>query len=337
VAAALVLTSAPAQARISDPIITGAANPGVARAPLGDGRAWVMMTTGSPTAGGNIRTAPAATGPWKKRGKGLLTHAPGWMRKKPVWAPSLVRATDGRWHVYYAGLVKGTTRNRCIGTGVADTAVGPFKPAGRPIACYSGSGTDPKDQIRREGPNKFSLIDPTPAIVDGDYVLTYKTSYVRSSGPRWHTTTRLLRLDPAYPSRPIANPRKADGGSIRITNSVHKYIEENPVLVERGGRYTLFTSFGWYGRCVYWTRYRQNGSLWNGWLKKSPTRLALPSGASTCGSGNAQVTRGAGQKGWRIWFNGHPDPKTTKGGPDGLYVGVVRWPGGKPRISSLLH
>ena len=125
---------------------------------------------------------------------------------------------------------------------------------------------------------------------------------------------------------------------MKLADSVHKYIEENPVMVKHGSRYTLATSFGWYGTCDYWTRYRQNDDLWTGWLKKSPSRLRFASGIHTCGTGNGQLTSNATGTSWRLWFNGHPDyPASTAGGPDGLYVGVVRWHDGKPRVVKLLH
>ncbi len=114
-------------------------------------------------------------------------------------------------------------------------------------------------------------------------MLTYKTGHKLPSGD-WHTTTRMVRLDPAQPQRTLPNPRDPDGGSVKITDSVHRYIEENPVFVKHGDQFTLFTSFGWYGTCDYWTRYRQN----------------------------------------------------TSGGPDGLYVGVIEWNDGRPRVPFLL-
>ncbi len=328
---------APAHARVADPIMKGAANPGVLLTTVDGARKWVLMTTTHPTKGRKIWTASKASGPWTKSRNALLTKAPRWMRNKPVWAPSVVQATDGRFHVYYAGVVKNKkgTSPRCIGTGVADRATGPFVPDNQPIACFTGSGTRPDDLVKAEGKRTTTFIDATPAILDGQYYLLYKTGYSRAKGPRWHTTTRLLQLDPANPSNIVANPRHADGRSVKITDSKHRYIEENPVLVKRGKKYTLFTSFGWYGTCNYWTRYRQHTNLWKGWLRKKPTRLPMRT-ARTCGSANAQVTPGVVKGSWRYWFNGHPDA-ATKGGPDGLYVGRLTWSKGKPSVRGLIR
>jgi hypothetical protein len=178
------------------------------------------------------------------------------------------------------------------------------------------------------GGARSSLIDPTPARIGAATYLTYKTQY-RRADHLWHTTTRLVRLDPADPSRTVANRVHANGASVRITNSVNKYIEENPVLVARGGRFTLFTSFGWYGTCHYFTRFRQSTNPWTGWPAKAHV-LAMPKG--TCGTGNAQVV--AAGRGWRIFFNGHRDGKPHH--PFMLYVGKVTWSGGTPEVPARL-
>jgi hypothetical protein len=309
----------------------GFANPGVVH----DGEKWVMLSTGSWSTGGRIAVAEEAKGPWQRLGRDLLTRRPQWASTSnhSVWAPSIVRADDGHYVVYYAAVVQGTSKRRCIGTAHADRSTGPFVPNDRPIACWAGSGTNPFDAVRPESSN-FSLIDATPARVGSQLVLTYKTSrgYQSSGQQMWHTTTRMLKLDPANPARPVANPRHADGGSIKLTDANSKYIEENPVMVKRGDRYTLFTSFGWYGTCDYYTRYRQNGSLWNGWLDRGPSRLPMPS--DTCGTGNAQVVRGLPADSWRIFYNGHVTD--VRRSPFTLYVGWVAWDNGRPRVPGRL-
>ncbi|MDT0381923.1 family 43 glycosylhydrolase [Streptomyces sp. DSM 42041] len=307
------------------------ANPGVVH----DGDKWVMLSTGSWSTGGRIAVADAAKGPWDRLSRDLLTRRPQWASTSnhSVWAPSIARADDGGYVVYYSAVVRGTDGRRCIGTGRADRSTGPFVPHDRPIACWAGSGTNPFDAIPSESGN-FKLIDATPARVGSQLVLTYKTSngYQSSGRQMWHTTTRMLKLDPARPDRPVANPRHADGGSIKLTDARSKYIEENPVMVKRGARYTLFTSFGWYGTCDYHTRYRQNGSLWNGWLDRGPTRLPMPS--DTCGTGNAHVVRGLPDDSWRVFYNGHVTD--VRRSPFTLYVGWVAWNNGRPKVPGRL-
>ncbi|MBB2893422.1 hypothetical protein [Flexivirga oryzae] len=293
------------------------------------------------TATGNWRklhvgTAPKARGPWKVSKKRLLTTRPKWMstnKKASVWAPSLIRGDNGKFVVYYSGVVKGTKGRRCIGSATGNSATHAFHPDSRPIACWKGSGTSPKDKIKSEGAG-FSLIDPTPARIGNTTVLTYKTQF-RAHG-KWHTTIRMVKLNSASPNHVVANPVHANGQSIRLTNSWSKYIEENPVLVKHGKRYTLFTSFGWFGRCNYVTRYRQNTSLWTGWKHKKAANLKFPANTNTCGRGNAQVMRGTKSGTWRIFFNGHPDGPEPGHGPKGLYVGSVAWHHGRPSVTAIL-
>jgi hypothetical protein len=328
-------TSAAAESQttwpVDPPIQTGMANPGIVH--TGDN--WVSVTTGSWDRAGLIRTATELKGHWTSTGRAFLTRRPAWMNAtdKSVWAPSIVQAADGSYRVFYAGLVAGESHFRCIGTGHSPDPRGPFEPYDRALSCYSGSGANAYDTIPPEGAG-LEIIDATPAWAGSTLVLTYKTGHKLPSGD-WHTTTRMVRLDPAQPQRTLPNPRDPDGGSIKITDSVHRYIEENPVLVKRGDRFTLFTSFGWYGTCDYWTRYRQNTSLWWGWLDNGPTALDFPNAMNTCGTGNAHVTPGLAEDSWRIVFNGHPD-QDTSGGPDGLYVGVIEWNDGRPRVPFLL-
>lgn len=315
------------------PVAYGLANPGV----ILEGNTWVVHSTGGWN-GHNVGTFWPG-GRYSVTSKPLLikqTKKPApapWMsrRDRSVWAPSVVKASDGGYVVYYAAVVKNSSSARCIGTGTARQPAGPFKRNARALACWEGSGANPYDKLRSEG-RGFSLIDATPAQVGSTLVLTYKTQYRPPGSNQWHTTTRMVRLDPADPAKTLPNPVHPDGRSIKITDSKHKYIEENPVLVRRGRTNTLFTSWGWYGTCGYSTRYRQNSSLWTGWLKKGPAPLRFTKKPNTCGTGNAQVTRGVKAGTWLIFFNGHTD-KATKGGPGGLYVGNVKWRKGKPKVT----
>lgn len=321
--AAASLTSSPAGAAptalaVDPPVATGIANPGLIHA---DGE-WVTGSTGGYSATGTIHTAPELAGPWRSTGTRMLTAPAPWMstEDKGTWAPSMVQASDGSYRLFFAAPVKQKAPNgasqRCIGAARADTARGPFVPFDRPVSCFSGSDANAYDTIANEAAGSgraFSLIDATPATFGDTMVLTYKTSFVTdsTSTPVWHTTTRMVRLDLANPERVLPNPVNADGGSVKLTDARSEDIEENPVLVQRSGVYTLFTSYGLYGQCGYWTRWRQNTGLWNGWLSTTPTRLSFPASVDTCGTGNAHVTRGLPEGSWRIAFNGHPDADTS--------------------------
>ncbi len=333
--------AAPAHA-VDRPVATGIANPGVV---FHDGR-WYTGSTGAWDAVGTMHSAPELAGPWTSTGQPMLSKKAAWMgQSKGTWAPSIIKSRSGDFRMFFSAPIprrgdKGD--ERCIGAARADHPRGPFVPYDVPVACFSGSGVGGQDLIADESsgfPNRaFSLIDPTASWLDGELVLTYKTSFVTEPGtnPLWHTTQRMLRLDPDNPQTVIANPVHADGGSVKLADRTNKYIEENPVIVKRNGTFTLFTSWGWYGTCNYVTDWRQNTSLWTGWLSKTPTRLSFPSSVDTCGTGNAHVTRGLPDGSWRIVFNGHPDAATA-GGPDGLSIGTRGWTAwGQPRVTGLI-
>ena len=303
-------------------------NPGV----IYDASRWVVLSTGGWDTAGHIATAAGAAGPWRKDATHhLLTKRPAWASKTDhsVWAPSIVKVGTGHYVVYYAAVVLGQKSARCIGSGSGSSPTGPFIPSDRALACYKRSGANAYDTIATEGAN-FGLIDPTPARVGSHLLLTYKTQFLRSD-KQWHTTIRMVELNSADPTMTAANPIHAGGGSVQLTNRVNKYIEENPVLVQHGSTFTLFTSYGWYGTCVYSTRYRQNASLWHNWLAKASHALPMPK-HNTCGSGNAQVVRGPSSGPWRIFFNGHMTGPHT---PFGLYAGTVTWSSGTPEVGRL--
>jgi len=340
-------TAATAAAPVRKPAVKKLANPGVVQ-DASTGR-WVVHGTGSwanhPVS--ESRTTDATGRYAKVVGRRLLAAEgiPSWMgstnaqgkRDTSIWAPSVLRSASGTYVAYFAVTVKGAGSSRCIGTGTSTSAAGPFTASARAIACWKGSGASPVDKIAKEGKG-FSLIDPTPVQLASETVLTYKTqrSFKRNGKLVWHTTTRLLRLDPNDPTRTVANPARAGGGSIKITDATSRYIEENPVMVQRDGTFTLFTSFGWYGTCNYVTRYHQSTSLWdkNSWLQAKHRTVPFPKKLNTCGRGNAQVI-GTGGDTWAIYFNGHANRATTKGGPKNLYVGAVRWKSGKPVVRSV--
>ncbi|WP_194839814.1 MULTISPECIES: family 43 glycosylhydrolase [Aeromicrobium] len=323
--------------KVRKPVVKSLANPGVVQGT--DGR-WVIHGTGSWASHSvTVSKGTSAAGPYagvQKRRLLKESTVPTWMgatkegeRNRSIWAPSVARS-GGTYVAYFAVTVKGAGSARCIGTGVSTNARGPFTASPKALACWKGSGAKPYDQIASEGKG-FSLIDPTPTWLSStQLVLTYKTQIKRNG--KWHTTTRLLQLDPADPTRVAAQ----HGKSIKISDARSKYIEENPVLVKRGSRYTLFTSFGWYGTCNYRTRYHQSKNLWSSrsWLKAKHTNLKFPKNTNTCGNGNAQVVNTGSDK-WLIFFNGHANRKKTPGGPSNVYVGTVKWKSAKPYVSKV--
>ncbi|MDX6275911.1 MAG: arabinan endo,5-alpha-L-arabinosidase [Nocardioidaceae bacterium] len=327
---------------VRKPAVANLANPGVVRESANG--LWVIHGTGSWTShpiSVSKTTSPSSFHKISKQP--LLTGAvPDWMgamskgkRDKSIWAPSVIQGGNGLYVAYFAVTVRHHGAARCIGMGTSAYSVGPFTPQDKALACFKGSGVNAHDNPKSEGKG-FSFIDPTPVILGSEMVLTYKTQI--KNGSKWHTTTRLLKLDLTDPTKVVGNPAHNSGASIKIANSSSKYIEENPNLALHGGTYTLFTSFGFYGTCDYVTRYhRVNGSsLWKGktWLDANPHNLPFPKNTNTCGRGNAQVSNVGGDL-WRIYFNGHASRSKTPGGPKNLYVGNVTWKKGKPYVSKI--
>jgi hypothetical protein len=286
---------------------------------------WIDLATGSWSRPGEISTAPAAKGPWTLTGTHLLTRRPRWTAKKDdsVWAPSLAKV-GGRYVVFYAAVIKGERPKRCIGTGESASPAGPFVPRDRPISCIAGHGApDPEPGVAARN----STIDATPSWVriDGQrrLFLTYKTQHKKADG-HYFSTIRMVRLNPADRAQSVIG--RSHQLTVRPSN-----IEENPILVKRGKVLTLFTSLGGYTLCSYHTEWRQSRRLWH-WPQASH-RLSFPAGTNTCGTGDAAIARGLPRNSWRIFFSGrYPTrPSSFK-----LYVGALAWPGGKPRVASIL-
>ncbi len=215
-------------------------NPGV----LFDSGKWYVLRTGRWNKPLLATTTDESATSWVEEDKKFLEKTPEWMSKENngVWAPSILKKKDGTGYVvYFAGLVKGSKQRRCIGAATAKAPEGPFEPDDRALACYEGSGAQPRDPV--ESKYRISLIDPTPARVGDSVWLTYKVQ--RKAGKtHFVSTTRLLELNPDNPSKPRDNATK----SRQITQhkgevgSDGNAIEENPVLVHRGDRFMLFTS-----------------------------------------------------------------------------------------------
>jgi Glycosyl hydrolases family 43 len=286
---------------------------------------WIDLATGSWSQPGTISTAQQAKGPWTLANKNLLTRRPQWaaVNDHSVWAPSLIKI-GGKYVVFYAAVIKGEGPRRCIGTGISDQPSGPFEPRDQPISCIAGHGAPDSEPGVAAG---NSTIDATPsyATVNGKrrLYLTYKTQHTKPDG-HYYTTIRMVRLNASSAATGIV------GRSHRLTTRPDN-IEENPVLVQRGDTFTLFTSLGGYTLCTYHTEWRQSKDLWH-WPQAS-RRLSFPAATNTCGTGDAAIASGVPQDSWRIFFSGrYPNP----GDSFKLYVGKLTWPGGKPRVTAML-
>lgn len=342
--------SAPVTARTTTPTVPGWAisDPGVIPAVDAAGTPYdVVLQTGAWSSERTISTAthPEKPGSWKHvTDEHLLNRLPPTASAADaIWAPSGIgNLATQRYYTFYSAPVAGHTHDaadppRCIFSGVSrsnllDPAVlkphqGLFRSNPQPLVCWSGSGTSPADRIGRPAAN-FSLIDPTPTMLDGQLFLTYKTQR-KLAGGTWVTTTRMVQLDPSNPGTTII------GGDHQLVSWRNISIEENPVMVQRGSKYVLFTSRGFYhANChttshPYHSVYRVSGDKWS-WKKKKIHTLSVPQG--TCGTGNAQPVTTADGTHDRFYFNGRwPDPL----GPLHLYVGRLSWHGATPSVTRL--
>ncbi|GAA1343627.1 hypothetical protein [Actinocatenispora thailandica] len=333
VVAPSTLTAAPAAAAdYRTPVASyKIGDPGVLHA----GGKWVVLATGSWSTTNTISTATEAAGPWSRVGNALLTRRPGWASSgdHSVWAPSEVRV-DGssgtRYVVFYAAVLAGQASKRCIGTGVSSSPTGPFVPRDKPISCIAGYGAaDPEPGTVAAD----STIDPTASYVtiDGQrrLYLLYKTqhvAYVDSNGQKhYYSTIRMVRVNIASYATEVL------GDSHQLTKRTDNPIEENPVLVQRGATFTLFTSVGGYTTCNYHTEWRQSTHIWS-WPATSH-RLSFPANTNTCATGDAQVAPGLPDNSWRIFFSGrYPYASSSFK----MYVGTVTWSNGTPEVYSIL-
>lgn len=322
VALALAGFSVPARAayrRPAAPFTIG--DPGVLYA---EGH-WTALATGSWDGPSEVATAPQAAGPWSPSAHHLLTRRPLWTSTSDhvVWSPAETQI-GSHFVVFYAALINREEPTRCIGTGISDSPTGPFVPRDVPIVCVAGHGApDPEPGVLSIN----STIDPMPSwlTIDGrrQLYLTYKTQHQRADGA-YYSTIRMVRLNIE------SNATAVLGRSHKLTIRPDD-IEENPVIVQRGNVFTMFTSVGGYTLCSYHTEWRQSTHLWR-WPHTS-TRLAFPGNTDTCSTGDAQVVPGLLPDSWRIFYSGrYPAVPSSFH----LYVGNLIWPNGRPAVSWLL-
>jgi hypothetical protein len=323
-------------------------NPGVIPAVDRRGRPYdVVLQTGSWRSERTISTAihPERPGSWKHvTDRHLLNHLPSRASNADaIWAPSGIGdAATGRYYVFFSAPVAGHTRDateppRCIFSGVSRSNVldplaikkhqGLFRAYDQPLVCWQHSGTHPADTIGRPAKN-FSLIDPTPTMLDGRMFLTYKTQRKLTDG-RWVTSTRMVQLDAGNPGQAVV------GKDRQLVSWRNVSIEENPVMVQHGGTYVLFTSRGFYhANChttahPYHTVYRVSKDKWS-WGHRPVRTLSVPRG--TCGTGNAQPILTAADTADRFFFNGRWRKPL---GALHLYVGRLTWKGSTPKVTTI--
>jgi beta-xylosidase len=155
-------------------------------------------------------------------------HRAGKRRFVKAWAPSIGRASSGRWLAAYAAPLRRNPQKRCIGIASADRPLGPYRHhRRRPIVC----------------PRYQGAIDPDIFRTRGRTYLLWKTSGIWG---REATTIRVRQLKP--------NGRAFKRGTrthtlLRTAHSWEGPLIENPSMIRHRGRLYLFYSANrWYNR-----------------------------------------------------------------------------------------
>ncbi|KAJ5104914.1 Glycoside hydrolase family 43 [Penicillium alfredii] len=128
---------------------------------------WYAFATNPKKKSPNTIHLPVATSTdfvnWTlHKGYDALPTMGDWERKENHWAPDMIQRHDGKFVVYYSGLVKHYGKHHCIGAAVSQDSdpLGPYIPQNEPFAC----------------PHKYGgAIDPSPfQDTDGTMYVTYK-------------------------------------------------------------------------------------------------------------------------------------------------------------------
>lgn len=349
----VTVTSVPARALPPAPAPAGpwaAPDPGVFRT----ADEFVVAATG--VHGARIMRAPSANGPWSAPVSPFASRAP-WAADSIVWAPDGLYS-NGQWVIYFAARPAPNPNfplddnARCIGVATAPGADGPFSFESAPLVCPQGHGAhddmraNPGARNRREG-----VIDAAPVRVriDGQarLYLVYKTQGLPA-------TIRLVRL-----SDDGTDIGTRPGGTYRRSNQLIASRARNfddtiqaPTIVQRGGRFILFTANGLYTRCAYSTGWYRSYDIWK-WAGARWHVLLSQENTGVCGPGAADVTqpqlvRGTGAvrswmflSGWVCDDDLNPCARNGQRLQDDglrvLYVAVIDWDGTTPRLQGFVQ
>jgi hypothetical protein len=276
----------------------------------------------------NIARSPVDAGPWDVVATPALTRRPSWATSDPLWAPDIQRVRGG-WVMYFAAGISGADVNsRCIGVATSHTAFGPYTPVGSaPLVCPVVPGVPraadtPPTQVLGRRVRPRGVIDPSSFKGNkGQRYLVYRTQGQPSS-------IRLIKL-----SR-TGKRVQPNQQSMYLTSNPG--IEENPVIVRRGGKWVMFTSVGWFGHCAYRTYWRRSPDFKN-WSRATP-KLLLSVDNGLCGPGGADVLqRSDGETqlyfhAWTCYEGPYPCPSDwnrdrpqQRQGIRALYGANLRW------------
>ncbi|GAC1445151.1 MAG: glycoside hydrolase family 43 protein [Chloroflexota bacterium] len=225
-----------------------------------------------------------------------------------IWAPSVLRRSDGQYVLYYTGHDI-LSAKQCIGAAVSHSPSGPFHDrASKPFLCPTTLG---------------GAIDPT-IFRDSDGILYL---YWKNDGNRCGLTTRIYvqRLAPdglhllSQAKRLAVNDQAWEGSVI-----------EGPTMWKQGKSYFLFCSGGAYSTAEYAVGYSLCTSA-QGPCTEYVKNPILTSKCSAAGpGGEAIITDGRGQ----TWMVYHAWKSTAVNSDPGriLWIDRLEWRGSRPSI-----
>jgi len=302
----------------------GAADPTVAQV----GETFVAISTG-PSAPRAV--APSLNGPWTDAGNALVLQPP-WATAPRIWASDLVQ-TDKGWVLYFSAPVGGLGPDaRCIGAATAASPLDPFVPQQRPLVCPRKADSLPAPDITRPQkkglPRRVGVIDPEGfQDADGKRYVLYRTQQQPSS-------IRMARV----PRGGLATAKRRD--SVELLR--RRGVVENPVLVQRGERWVMFTSQNYFGGCNYDTTWRRAGSVEK--LAGARKRQLLDKeGTGLCGPGGADLL-GESLLFFHAWtcpelpgqcpFGANYEKTPYAGSHRAMFGATLEWsPKGNPRVT----
>ena len=216
----------------------------------------------------------------------LPTLAP-WETDNKIWAPDVVRASDGTYVMYYASGTKATDgKFHCIGVATSKTPTGLFAPKDEPLICP-------------DGPSTGGVIDPDGFLDEssGKRYIAYKVdgnaignggSCGNGIAPLKSTPIMLQEVDADDGITLIGGPTQildrddADGPLVEAP-SLHRSDE---------GVYFLFFSSNCYSSPQYATSYATASSVKGPYTKASRPLLVTGDGPDVVGPGGLDIIPG---------------------------------------------
>lgn len=243
-----------------------------------------------------------------KAGKDAFPAPPRWV-SSDIWAPDVLRRSDGKYVLYYAGRDI-NVGHECVGHALASSPSGPFVDrSSKPFVCQASLGGDIDPAHFRDSNGQLYLLWKNDGNCCGldTYIYGQKLS---ASGTRLvGKPVRLLKEDASWEGTLI----------------------EAPFMWKQGGKYYLFFSANAYNTYNYAVGYATCRGP-QGPCKDAPENPILTSKCMAAGPGGETiVTDGRGQT-WMLyhaWIGSAVDDPTVG---RQLWLDRLDWKNGKPAV-----